>query len=75
MGTDLNFFETSNGLKYAALANLDELAKLGELDAYDQTVAESHLYNYGAIFVGEFCDVLDNEYDIADAAAHYEMVR
>ena len=74
MDMELDFFETDNGIKYAVVPNLDELAKLGELDTYDQIVAESHLYNHGVIFVGEFFDVLDSEYDIAEVAAHYETL-
>ena len=69
---DLEYFETDNGLKYAVLESLDDLEELGELDAYDQTVAEAHLYNYGVIFVGEFQDVLDNEYDLEEVFEHYQ---
>lgn len=69
---DLEYFETDGGLKYAVLETMDELEELGELDAYDETVAETHLYNYGVIFVGEFQDVLDNEYDLEEVFEHYQ---
>ena len=72
---ELEYFETPNGIKYAVLQDLDELADLGELDAYDRTVAETHLCNYGAIFIGEFHDVLDNQYELEEIAAHYDTVR
>lgn len=71
---ELEYFETDNGLRYAVLENLDELEELGELDAYDQTVAETHLYNYGVIFIGEFHDVLDNEYELEECFEHYESL-
>ena len=74
---ELEYFETGNGIKYAALESLDDLAETGlaALDEYDYTVAKTHLYNYGAIFIGEFQDVLDNEYELEEVAAHYATIR
>ena len=68
------YWETDSGIKYAVLEDLDELEELGELDAYDRTVAETHLYNYGVIFIGEFDDVLDNQYELEEIFEHYESV-
>ena len=68
----MEYYVTENGLKYRTLNSLDELAEIAELDMYDRTVAESHLYNYGVIFIGEFDDVLDNQYELEEIFEHYQ---
>lgn len=71
-GAGLRFRTAESGLEYAAVA--DE-SLLGGLGGYERAVAEGQLHDFGAFFVGRFGDVLDDDYEVAEAAADWKGSR
>lgn len=47
------------GVKYDVTTKVDP-----EWNSYDKTVASVHLDNYGKIYVDEYGQPIDNEYDL-----------
>ena len=64
---DVDFEETDGGLLYAAVEDPD----LNGMDGYSRSVAMSQLSAYGAVFIGRHLDILDDEYEVEEAHAHW----
>ena len=50
-------YETSNGLEYS-------VSKENNFNGYDKTVADTHLNNYGEIYLDSYGKPIDNEYEL-----------
>ena len=56
-----NIRETKDGLRYSVVSSSDEFR------GFDRVIADSHMYNYGRVFVDEWGHPLDVEYDAEEA--------
>lgn len=52
-------YETDSGLKYSVL-------KENNFSGYDKTVADTHLSNYGEIYLNSYGEPIDNEFDLEE---------
>lgn len=51
--------ETSDGLEYSVI-------KENNFEGYDKTVADTHLSNYGEVYLDSYGDPIDNEYELEE---------